>query len=432
LWSYDLFERAPGYDEQTWTILPGWPRLQGWYSGNSNSVNAAYHNHGDQNPIVPYQGRLYVHRSNTIIALGPGSGPGRLPLLEINATHNANSSLSDGQLRARLEEEVRKILDAGHLRPGYYNVSQFLIRGLEDYFDNPGDTLYTLSLAYPHLPTAMQSEVSAYLQTEFDTYFDPDMYARIGWSEGAPREDMVLPPEVAADLVNYGPNIRAGSGFAWQYPQHNFYAMWKYAEIFPSEAGHVYDLAKSMLEVPVPTLPAEDYFAQQPYEHNAWIAGYVGFLELQELADMATADSQLRTEVTNELNRLLQLRVDLFSKDSYWYDDRFHKKHFDVARNFLYVVPELGEHLRQNLLPDVQAAVNEYEYIAPYWFVSRYESVIGEGVMSNLYNYRALFVARAYILDQSQSELTKYLDVGAFARGDLFYIQNIVAALEAP
>lgn len=432
LWSYNLDELAPDYDQHTWTILPGWPRLKGWYTGDSDSNNAAYHNHGDQNPIVPYEGRLYVHRSNTIFAFGPGSGPGRLPLIEAAAPDVAGSSLTEQQLVARLQSEVQKMLDAGHLRPGYYNVAQFLGRGLEDYFDNPGDTIYTLARAYPHLPAAMQADVRNYLQSEFSTYFDPAMYASIGWADGAPREDMVMPPEVANALADFPARVGAGGGFGWQYPQHNFYAMWKYAEIFPGEASRVYDLAKSRLQVPLPSFPVPDYLAQQPYEHNAWIAGYIGFLELQELAGMTGADAQLRTQVTNELNSLMQLRVSLFTSDSYWLEDRFHKKHLDVARNFMYLVPELGDYMDQQLRSEVQAALVEYETVAPYWFVSRYESAIGEGVMSNLYNYNALFNARAYILNQPQSELTKYVDVPAFQRGDLFYIQNLVAAIEAP
>ncbi len=52
--------------------------------------------------------------------------------------------------------------------------------------------------------------------------------------------------------------------------------------------------------------------------------------------------------------------------------------------------------------------------------------------MSNLYNYNAMFIAKAFILGESRDELAKYLDVPAFATGDLFYIQNLVTAIEAP
>ncbi len=430
VWSYNLSSLAPGYDE-TWTILPGWPRLQGWYRGNTNSINAAYHNHGDQNPIIPYQGRFYVHRSNAVIAFGPGSGPGQLPMLQAATAQTSSAPLPHTELVARLEEEIQKIVAAGHLRPGYYNPGQSMVnyRWFADYFENPGDTLYVLSLAYPHLSPQLQSQLRAYLRQEFQTYFDPTMYATIGWSSGAPREAMALPPEVQADLVNNPPGYST-SGFSWNYPPHNFYALWKYVQIVPEDTARAYQLARGKLLVPVPTIATTDYFRQQPYELNAYIAGYIGFLELQELAGQSGPDNQLRTQVTNELNRLLQLRVSIFSKDSYWTgEERFHKKHFDIARNFLYLVPELGDHLEQAIPGQVQAALAEYNKVAPYWFVSRYESVIGEGVMAHLYNYNALIQAKALILKESPAQLSKYLDVPAFAVGDLFYIQNIVAML---
>ena len=441
MWSYNLDDLAPGYDPM-WFIDPGAiSRHIGWYTGNTNSVNAAYHNHGDQNPIVPYQGRLYVHRSNTIFAFGPGSGPGALPLLTANPGQDTSVSLTTTDINQRLENEIQKIVDAGHLRPGYYNLASFNVRSMENYFENPGDTLYTLSVAYPHLSPSLQAQVQTYLQTEFNAYFDNEMYGRTGWS-GAARSAMELPPEVAADIAagNYPPSPNFSSGFLWQYPQHNFYAMWKYAQNIPGvNAANVYNLAKGELTIPVPNprggRSETDYFREQPYELNGWIAGYIGFLALQDLAGMGSTDAALRSQVISERDRLMQLRANIFSKDSYWVPGQpgytYYKKVFDIAGNFVFLVPELADYLRQNKLAQVQEAVDEYNYIAPYWFVSRYEATIGEGGMSNLHNYNAIFQAKALILQEPRSELTKYLDVPAFARGDLFYIQNLVTALEA-
>lgn len=441
IWSYNLDQQAPGYDSM-WFVDPGAiSRHLGWYTGNTNSMNAAYHNHGDQNPLVPYQNSVFVHRSNTLFAFGPSGGPGALPLLTINPVESTSVPLALQEIRNRLEDEVGKMIGAGDLRPGYYNASTN-VRGVEEYFNNPGETLLTLSLAYPHLSIDLQTQVRTYLQNEFATYFQAQMYARRGWS-GAPRESMEMPPEIATAINSgaYPPSINAGSGFLWQYPQHNFYAMWKYAQNVPGiDTLAVYNLAKIKLTVPPPNPPnmsQAEYFRQQPYELNAWIAGYIGFLELQTLADMDVADAALRSQVNNTLNALLQLRVNDFTKESYWSDPsspdyRYYKKHFDIVGNFLYIVPELGDYMRANIPNQVQEAVNEYDYIAPYWFVSRYEATIGEGGMSLLYNYYALFQAKAFILQESRQELSKFLDVRAFTVGDLFYIQNLVALLEAP
>ena len=430
-WSYNLAGLAPGYDE-TWTILPGWPRLNGFYVGNTNSVNGIYHNHGVQNPIIPYKGRLYIHRSNTIIAFGSVSGPGKLPLLRINAAQGDSTQLSELELRARLEEEIQKMLTAGHLRPGYYGVNHFsLYFELADYYNNPGDTIYTLAKAYPYLSLTLQGQVRTYLKMEFNSYFDSEMYADIGWASGAAREWMPLPPEIQANLAEF-PARSQGYGFSWNYPPHNFYAMWKYAEIFPEDASLVYDLAKTKLQVPVPQPPSSTWFSERPFEYNAYIAGYIGFLNLQTLAGKTVTDGQLRTQVTNELNRLLSLRARTFNKDTPFGEYFFYKKQLDIARNFMMLVPELGDYLNDNALTLVQTAMSEYEAVAPYWFVSRFDSSLGEGTLSHLYNVNAMFLAKAYILKESRAELTKHLDAPGFERGDLFYIQNIIAALEAP
>ena len=51
--------------------------------------------------------------------------------------------------------------------------------------------------------------------------------------------------------------------------------MWKYAQIVPEDAVKAYTLAKSKLVVPV---PATADLVTNPYEHNTYIAGYIGFL----------------------------------------------------------------------------------------------------------------------------------------------------------
>jgi outer membrane protein assembly factor BamB len=420
---------APGYDSM-WTILPGWPRLSGWYKGNTDSINGIYHNHGDQNPIIPYDGRLYVHRSNAIIAFGPGISRGILPLLEIQDGPVRTGPVNQSDLRNNLEREIQKIVDAGPLRPGYYNHGTFIYRELANYFENPGDTLYTLSLAYPHLSGSIKDQTRVYLESHFQKYFRDGMYSTIGWAEGSPREAVPLPPEVEASLSAF-PKQLVVRGWSWNYPQHNIYAMWKYATNFPTSAGQVYDLAKGKIES-VPSTATREYFLQYPYELNGWIAGYIGFLELQQLANRTTGeDALLRATITTEKDRLLRLRAEIFTQDTPWVEERYHRRSLNVARNFMMLVPELGEYLHDNALNKVTQAVEEYDYIAPYWFVSRYESMINEGVMSPLYNYPAMFQAKAYILQDDQQELYKYLDVPAFERGDLFYIQNLIALIEA-
>jgi len=403
--------------------------------GNYGTQNGVYHNHGDQNPLIPYQGMLFVHRSNAIIAFGPNAYEREQPLLTVENPDSSAARRGETELRASLTAEIQKMLDAGLLRPGYYNAGQYSVYSqFANYFENPGETLYTLSLAYPHLPADQQAQVRQYLIMTFDTYFDAEMISRTGWKDGAAREVMPMPPEAAASIENFGPIQNSNPKFSWYYPQYNFYALWKYVQIVPEDTATAYQLSKSRLIVPVPVLATNDYLMQRPYEINAYVAGYTGFLELQSLAGMAGQDSALRTTVTNELNRLINLRVQNFTKDTYWLDGTgsYHLRTMNISQNFLFLVPELAEDLRQGAYANVTAALNEYDDIAPYWFVSRYNATVNEGVRQNLYDSLAIFQAKALIMNESQSELSYYLDVPAFYRGDLIYIQNLVTALEAP
>ena len=425
LWDYyrPLANQAPGYDEMIHYLNPG------GYFGVYGNLNGIYGPRGDENVLVPHKGRLFIHRSNAIIAYGTGPVRGKLPTLTIAPALDDTVQPTVEELRARLDNEIQKMIAAGHLRPGYMNNAQ----AGENYFENPGDTLYTLAWAYPYLPPATQAQLQTYLRQVFQSYFDPVMYSRTGWASGAGRESMPFPPELQIAIANMQPSQQATAEWSWFYPQYNFYAMWKYANIFPADAGRVYDLAKSRLQVPVGIRATNDYLLERTWELNGYIAGYIGFLRLQELAGRTVIDSQLRTTTTNELNRLLNLRITYFDKNSPWLNDHdTHWRVFNVARNFMLLVPELGDYLYQTIPGEIAGALDEYEYIAPFWFASRFESVHNEGVISPLLNYNALFQAKAYALKQPRSELTKYLDSPAFERGDLHYIQNLIAAIEAP
>ena len=96
----------------------------------------------------------------------------------------------------------------------------------------------------------------------------------------------------------------------------------------------------------------------------------------------------------------------------------------------MFLVPELADYLHDHALAKVQGAMAEYENLAPYWFVSFATEGFGENALNPLYDSQALFLAKAWILNEPGAELEKYLDVPAFARGDLFYIQKLVAAIE--
>jgi outer membrane protein assembly factor BamB len=427
--SYNLDDKIPGYAVMT----DVWEPYHSPYGGVFGGPNGSYGFHGDVNAPVPYKGKVYMHRGNAIIAFSPEKGEAtKLPVAKIKDSQNADiDPLSNAQIETLLKNEVTKILAAGHLRPGYAGTglldlfsAKICGSDMLDYWHNPSDTIYTLLRAFPYLSDNLRQETEVYLKNEFKM-FPPYSYEHIGW-KGAAREAFLLPPEVESDMQNMGPE-EGTFGFAgWEFSPFSFYALWKYAEEFGG-AEPIFKDSKGKL-APV---PSNEVLSEMPHVHNAFIAGYWGYLELEELATGAKS-----TSIQNTLDSLRDLRVSTFSKDAP--DSYFvgHKKvycrNYNSSRNFMFLVPELAEYLRgSNAFATVEDALNEYERVSPLWFVAKSETAIAEGTFNQLYDYNTIFQAKALIMKDTREELTKYLDVPAFPVGDLFYIQNLVSLLEA-
>jgi len=468
-YDYDLGDRLPGY----WLAYSGPYRSGDWgLSGTYGGQNGVYGTHGTQNPPIPYGGLVYKIAGNAVIAFGPAGSRIALPVARAVDAEAAPVLTSRAALRERLAQEIRKMISAGHLRPGYHN------SGLPDrvlghdsnsylahYFHNPADTFITLSraLALPDqdLSIELKEQIRAYLQRE---YADYGQYVHTGWQTGAAREAYAVPPEVQERMSAFRPQTDI-YGSSWD-DRYRVYGLWKYAEQFggaketfagirgkmpivnpgldsvqstSDEALAFRSLLPlqvnraSMPEMvdlePVAPVPAQapGTYAYHPYILNAYIAGYLGYLGLEQLAGEPES-----TAMRAELDRLLALRAASFSANSAYAATTTYHNVLNVADNFMYMVPELADYLHDHTYFRVKQAVDEYSRVAPCWFVAGYDATYLEGATQHLFDPVALFQAKAQILREPYSELVKYLDVPAFAVGDLYYIQNLVALLQAP
>jgi outer membrane protein assembly factor BamB len=424
--SWSSLERdAPGYDSMWVYSDRENSGLWGWYGGKDQSLNGLYHSHGYQAPIIPYKGKLFVHRSNAVIAFSPSGGKIRKDLLTINEVSDSVKLPSNSELISRLEFEISKILSAGFLRSGYHNDGYLpgSLRHLGDYYSITGDTLFTLSDAYFQVQDSrLKKQLRIYLNNYYNAYFGETMYSNLGW-EGAQREAMVIPEDMLDDMASMGRSTSNGN-WPWSYPPQNIYAMWKFVQVFPEKIQEVYQKAKLYLP--------ESYHSDnsETWIDHAYMQGYIGFLKLYEMAGSPPSDSGIASKAQSNLNSLYSNRSANFSINSPWTSGSNYKP-FSISRNFMFLVPEIGEEMNKRLRPDVQSAINEYNYVAPYWMVNAYESSSPERSIQVLYDSPALFQAKAYILKESQAELFKYLDAPFFIQGDLYYIQNLIATIQA-
>lgn len=426
--SYNLPDKVPGYNTNTYVWTPYYKPYGGVFGGR----NGSYGFHGDVNPPIPYQGKVYTHRGNSIIAFSPGKKSViELPQATIQKVNNAGiAPLTDIEIKDRLETEIEKIISAGHLRPGYsstgfleFRSSRICGADLLDYFHSSSDTIYTLTRALPHLSEPLLQQTKDYLKAEFQAYA-PDKYEHIGWKDGNARESFILPPEVEIKRTSFGPEQTINNYSVWSKSPYSFYALWKYAEVF-GNAETLFDRSKGNLA----PLPADSVLLEMPHLQNVFIAGYWGYLELETMATGSETAS-----IRSQLNHLLNLRVSTFSREAAnsFYTDKakYYCRNFNTAQNFMFMVPELADHLRNNALAKVQDAVNRFEVLTPLWFATNIEAAFAEGTINHLYDFNAIFQAKALILGEGREELSKYLDVPGFPRGDLFHIQNLITLLE--
>jgi len=96
---------------------------------------------------------------------------------------------------------------------------------------------------------------------------------------------------------------------------NSWYALWRYAALLNGHQQALQLLTdaqnnKTLIDN-LTNVPDNTVLARMPFVHNAYIAGYLGFLGLERLAGFPET-----AQHRQELDRLLQLRSNQFSMDS--------------------------------------------------------------------------------------------------------------------
>ncbi len=405
---------------------------------------AVFWNENDTAGPAIYGDKIYVIMGNALIAFGAGGAGSNAPLLpaaQIPVAPNTETSLTDSYLNARLEQEVTKIISAGHLKPSYFMfglLTSQLKSTLDDYgsqlWHNPADTQMVLLRALPHLSPSLQQQLRTYLQSEMAN-FSPATYSHVGWTSGTQRDPYPYPPSDAKLFsVSSGP-IQFVDFPAWSQPPHNIYSIWKYAQAGLGDPTILFNQIKTKLKAPItlhkPIL-TDSYLASFPHVHNAYIAGYKGYIELAKLANQPLSVYQAHQ---TELDRLLSLRAQNLTTfptaNTGNVNANRYFKTMVTAWNFMYLTPELSDYLSTNAGPQALSIINSYQNIAPYWMVAVNGETQGENALMPYQQTHTLFQALAQVKHAERPELSKYLDSPIVPVGDLYYIDNLVSVIEA-
>jgi hypothetical protein len=419
---------------------------------------AVFWNENDKIGPAIYQGKLYVILGNALVAFGPNGAGTSAPILPPAPTITGGSSspLTDEYLLSRLEQEVQEIINAGHIKPSYIDagaVAGSFTKAFEDsmehYWHNPADVQQILLRALPHLSPNLQNQVKEYLQSEYEL-FSPATYSHIGFISGLQRDPYPYPPAETNFRLFTIPELgpQTSSRFSgWNLPPQNVYALWKYAQAGLGAAQILLNQLGTRFKAPITanrnssdsTVLTDPYLKAFPHVHNAYIAGYIGYIELAKMAGKTQAEY---AAYETELERLKALRLQTLMtfpnpQEPWTCENECYFESLITYYNFAYMTPELADYLAtyaRSIDPnkDILSILQKYQEIAPYWMVAHNGETQGEFTIMPYQQTYSLFQALAMIKNASREELMKYIDSPIVPVGDLYYIDNLVSILEAP
>jgi len=340
---------------------------------------------------------------------------------------------TDAVLVARLERSVADLLDSGPFAPLYVQPG---LAKHEYFFDSSGDAIYALSLAYPHLSSALKRRVREYLSAEIENYppWSPACFYPI--RRGKRRELFDIP----VALLRPSPHRRP-------HPIGNLYALWLYTE----RTGD-----RSVVERNWAAIRScyADFIASgwKPQSEkcdiftNRYAAGLIGYARLargrddassREAAHLAARAIAAQLHIYHKSLRSLVLpsirsvkQID--SAVGRGRDLYCGAHHFAKISKFLDLQPETAAAIRDNAPEAARVFLRLADVMMPGWYLAWGERQIhfGENFVDYPDQALSIFRAKALIERPGRRVLLRYLDI-PWCPGDLYYIEKLVRILES-
>ncbi len=352
-------------------------------------------------------------------------------------------------LVSRLRSEVSALLQAAngnHLMPFFlergmsttqvwpYNSSQPDIPNISYmshgnvFWQDPGDLLYAMALAYPYLDSSLQASVKTYMTQEMGRYPPlsslPYNDTSHDWLRtGSPREQYTVVSGVRTQLNNWPPMAANMSAIyaLWLWSKNT--GDWTYASAHWSSVQSLFNARSSSMK----------YYAD--------IAGAIGYYRLADHFGKTTERDAAMTAAVNAMQAGLSFST---------YVNRAKNDYLDpngtggtptglYAPVFYGITPEVGLYLSEQMGGQAQSLLASIESLDSsgrgflWWYLTRAggHAESGETAFIDPYAAWSHFIGHAYIFRDSQSTLRQWLD-RPWTPGDLYSIEKIVATIQAP
>jgi len=298
------------------------------------------------------------------------------------------------------------------------------------FWQDPGELLYTMAMAYPYLGNDLQAQARAYMAAEM-ARFSPlsDLpYGGTGTQDwlkvGVARENYAVP--FRSRLNNWPPvaaNFSALYGL-WLWSRNT--ADYNYACTRWSSARSLYNARRTSLM----------YYAD--------LAGAIGYARLAQDLRTRGCAAVSAGDVSDSENTAITLMQSAVGSSTFnTFRARADSEYLDPrniatgwsAPVFFGLTPEVGALLRDQ----TSGAARDYLLAQQsgngmrWWYLTRAGVQSEEGETSFILPSASwsFFMARAYVLSDNETALRRYLD-RPLAVGDLYSIQRLVATIQAP
>lgn len=334
-----------------------------------------------------------------------------------NLPSKTTLSAEKQSVQQELERVVQEIVQLGHLAPTLY---QWRLGEADLYYLTPSDTLYALSISYPYLSPGLQNSLKSYLANEIVQYppHSTAMYDNMSCCDqtkfkGARRE--YFPSDINTNFNIWpGPTIHPSVLYSiWAY---SYYTNdWSYAQ-------QNYSAIQSLYQSQQSTYPD--------------IAGVIGFgriaKHLDRMDDYNTAVFQLNQVLTanaqfSQFEQEARSRYVTSGAHNFvvpLFQTNNKSKSFHFNRDLGLLLKNTAKNQATNFAQELCSDVPLCWLTAP--GISHGENMYAPPEVSWTY-----MMIEGYVNGASTQKLQTLLD-RPDRKGDLFYIQKLVMALEAP
>jgi outer membrane protein assembly factor BamB len=329
-----------------------------------------------------------------------------------------NDDASTTDLRGILEEQVGLVVRAGHLLPYYCKRGELNPRW---YFTNPGDTIAALARAYPFVSGELRAELRDYLSRELAAY-PPCSDALNGPSDaGTSRMDFVVPPHLwewdEGRLYRSLPRL------------HNVYSVWLYADA----TGDV-DYVRNRWDA------IKEFYETHRQDRTAYLGGPSGAVAMARLAHLVGDAPRMATFEQEAISALAAVKDEATMREPmcrrYGFRPDWSEAFNFLGFHLLHVTPEVARYLRHRAgaKASIAAHVDQAELHWPMWFVSQastFTRYYGESHALSPHYSKMIYPVKSLIEQSSPEDLRRWVDAEDAPRGDLFFIERLVLAIEA-